>query len=119
MTLEVYCRNCKANLEHVCNPDLVETAIRLFRWRVSDPSHLKKLMKHLPDYYTEGDENAPLFSEAGLYTLLGKEDARSVLALINSILREAGLDPAALRHKAYLELQELEAIQMRKRKKGS
>ena len=35
--------------------------------------------------YEEGDENAPFFTEAFLYILLGKEDARTLLALMHSL----------------------------------
>ena len=56
----------------------------------------KKLLEWTPEnfdseqfkeslYYEKGDENAPFFSEAFLYNLLGKEDARTLLYL----LREA------------------------------
>lgn len=37
------------------------------------------------DWYDEEDEEAPFFSEAYLYPLLGKDAARTVLALIRSI----------------------------------
>lgn len=42
--------------------------------------------------YEEGDENAPFFSEACLYCLIGKEDARTILALINNFYRLLNLD---------------------------
>lgn len=35
--------------------------------------------------YEEGDEAAPFFSEAVLYTLVGKEDARTILALMRRL----------------------------------
>lgn len=41
--------------------------------------------------YSEGDEFAPLFSEAFLYNLLGKDDARSVLAIIRRLFVAAGV----------------------------
>lgn len=36
--------------------------------------------------YEEGDEMAPFFSEAFLYNLLGKEDARTVRALLRNLI---------------------------------
>ena len=42
------------------------------------------------DYYEEGDEDAPFFSEAYLYCLLGKDDARTVLAYLGAVLRASG-----------------------------
>ena len=44
------------------------------------------------DGYEEEDEDAPFFSEAYLYCLLGKEAGRSVLAAIRPVQRAAGLD---------------------------
>lgn len=35
--------------------------------------------------YEEGDENAPFFTEAYLYNLLGKEEARTVLAMLHKV----------------------------------
>lgn len=46
---------------------------------------------------TMGDDDAPFFSEAFLYTLLGKEQARSVLARVNAIARALGVDPWRVR----------------------
>lgn len=47
-------------------------------------------------YYAEGDERAPFFSEAYLYNLLGKEDARTVLAIVGNVLRAFGWSPARI-----------------------
>jgi len=41
-------------------------------------------------YYSEGDEDAPFFTEAYLYCLLGKENARTVLAYVNAVFNAAG-----------------------------
>lgn len=43
------------------------------------------------DFYEPGDEDAPLMSEGFLYPLLGKEDARTVLALWRAVLESCGL----------------------------
>jgi hypothetical protein len=37
------------------------------------------------DYYTKGDEEAPFWSESFLYPLLGKEDARTLLAKLRRL----------------------------------
>jgi hypothetical protein len=42
--------------------------------------------------YSEGDETAPFFSEAFLYNLLGKEDARSVLGILRRLSVLAGVE---------------------------
>lgn len=40
-----------------------------------------------PGMYEPGDEHAPFFSEAFLYNLLGKDDARSLRARLRMVLR--------------------------------
>ena len=42
--------------------------------------------------YTEGDERAPFFTEAFLYNLLGKDEARSVLGIIRRLSVLAGVE---------------------------
>jgi len=42
------------------------------------------------DFYQSGDEDAPFFSEAYLYNLLGKHDARTVLAYLHAVERPLG-----------------------------
>lgn len=39
-------------------------------------------------YYQKGDENAPFFSESFLYNLLGKDDARTLLHLLEKAVGE-------------------------------
>ena len=48
----------------------------------------------------EVEDNAPLFSEAYLYHFLGKQEARIVLRLINSIAEETGNTRRELMKKA-------------------
>jgi len=42
--------------------------------------------------YAEGDEKAPFFTEAFLYNLLGKDDARTVLSIIRRLSLLAGVE---------------------------
>ena len=44
------------------------------------------------DMFEEGDENAPFFSEAYLYNLVGKEDARTILAVVRQTLLSVHLE---------------------------
>ena len=44
----------------------------------------------MQDYFDEGDQAQPFFSEAYLYPLLGKEAARTVLAVLRSLYRKLG-----------------------------
>lgn len=43
-------------------------------------------------YYRKGDEKAPLFSEAYLYSLFGKEDGRTIGGRFRELCRLVGLD---------------------------
>ena len=42
--------------------------------------------------YGEGDEKAPFFTEAFLYNLLGKDEARSVLGIMTRLCKLAGVE---------------------------
>lgn len=51
---------------------------------------------HMPnsckgDGFLPEDENAPFFTEAYLYNLIGKEKARELLGLMDKIWEEAGI----------------------------
>ncbi len=62
--------------------------IRLFAWTPETvPSQLKRSI-----HYADGDERFPLLTEAYLYCLLGKEDARTFLALLRDVLIRLGYD---------------------------
>jgi hypothetical protein len=61
--------------------------------------------EHLPEGHAPKDheftagppDETPFFTEAYLYDLMGKEDARTVLALVRNILRAVGLPDTAFR----------------------
>jgi hypothetical protein len=42
--------------------------------------------------FAEGDEFAPFFTEAFLYNLLGKDEARSVLGIMRRLCKLAGVE---------------------------
>jgi len=69
------------------HPDFLEAddALKeLLEWKPEQfglPNFFKK-----SGYYSKGDEDAPFFSEAFLYNLLGKEDARTLLHLLKEAL---------------------------------
>ena len=54
--------------------------------------------------YEKGDEDAPFYSEAYLYNLLGKDDARTVLAYLNNLMRISGLDPLQVHREVSAEI---------------
>jgi hypothetical protein len=96
--LTITCSRCKAVLDHRCNTDLRNIFIRLLRFETDDVpiSGFKK-----SDYYSNGDENSPFFSEAYLYSLIGKEDARTVLAMLHRLMVACGFDRTDLEKAAF------------------
>lgn len=55
-------------------------------WEFKLPGHLDKDS----EYYEEGDDKAPFFSETYLYNLLGKGNARTVLHYLHEIEKPFG-----------------------------
>jgi len=65
--------------------DIKRVVDKLLNFRVGFlPSGCKK-------YSTKSDEKAPFFSESYLYNLLGKEEARTLLALMRPVWDLAGI----------------------------
>lgn len=109
---EVKCSRCHCEVEHVCNPDLRESVKKLFNFVPESgfPEKLKKGNEHLSSEDREENERGveaidrmQFFTETYLYALIGKEDARTVLAYVNSVIRAAGLDPRALQLEVWKE----------------
>lgn len=100
--LDITCSRCKANIVHHCHQEsLAEAVIQLFMWRPEGgfPAELKKGNDH---YSKEvNDKDMPFMSETFLYALLGKEDARSLLAYVRNILYSMGIEPRDFEHKAW------------------
>ncbi len=81
-------------------------AVKAFRelaaWKPEDEEDWKRELKRLgkawygQDVYEEGDETMPFFSEAFLYLLLGKEDARSLLGRLDRLGEALGLSDKEL-----------------------
>ena len=59
-----------------------EAVEELLAWT---PSYVTECFKESP-HYDEGDEDAPFFTEAFLYNLLGKSDGRTLLRLLRDAL---------------------------------
>lgn len=100
--LEVTCGRCKMRVVHECYcKHLEDAALALFRWRpeMGFPEQLRKKN----DLYDKGveDPEVPFLSETYLYALLGKEDARTLLAYVDALFYGAGLDPHAFKTKAW------------------
>ena len=67
--------------------DYKNAVLRILSYR---PGFLPKT-EFSEDFYQNGDENAPFFSEVYLYNLLGKEEARTLLALMRPVWKKAGI----------------------------
>ncbi len=64
----------------------VEAIEKLKTWAPeSGPGILRKC-----EHFTEGDEDAPFFTETFLYLTLGKEDARTLLAYMRDLAEAVG-----------------------------
>ena len=50
-----------------------------------DPRFGKRILKADNEFYKEGDEEAPFFSETYLYAIIEKDDARVILARIKKL----------------------------------
>ena len=95
--LIVKCGRCGNDLTHVCDNGsgkIREAVIELMSWTPhwGMPAAVIKEGKK-SGMYSKGDEEMPFISEAFLYTLLGKDDARTLMAMINHLLRLVGFDP--------------------------
>lgn len=107
--LDVTCSRCGSKLHHECHPEtLQEAAIDLFMWRPE--SGFPKKLKGNGDG-SEKDENVPFLTESFLYPLLGKEDARTLMALVRNLFYSMGIDGHGFQEKAW------ELIDQKKRDK--
>lgn len=91
MGMEIRCDRCGCVITHTCCESTREKLARLFEFKLECvPPGFNRNKR---EGYEEGDEKAPFFSEAFLYNLLGKEDARTVLAVLKNFVRSMGIDP--------------------------
>ncbi len=66
--------------------DVTEAAIKLFQYVPESALGI------INEEFWNGDKNTPFFTETYLYTLMGKEDGRTVLALVRHLIEAAGFD---------------------------
>jgi hypothetical protein len=116
--VKITCEGCQAEIVHVCRgKGIGAAAVELFKWRpeAGFPDALKKgnpYIAKLDAKDGEGkiddvdSETVPFMCETYLYALMGKEDARTLMALVNNLIREAGLEPRQFQEKAWRSLQE-------------
>jgi hypothetical protein len=92
--LTITCDRCKNELTHICDRDLKKAVLDLltFTPHFGMPAFLRKESKKA-GFYDKGDDEVPVICETFLYPLLGKDDARTFMALLNHVLRIVGMDP--------------------------
>lgn len=67
-------------------PTYEEVLAHLIRLKEMKLYALDSILKERPSY-EEGDKEAPFYSERYLYPLMGKDDARSVLATLQTTIK--------------------------------
>lgn len=95
--LIITCDRCKNEVTHVCDKNLKKAVIDLltFTPHFGMPDFLKKESRRA-GFYDKGDDEVPVICETFLYPLLGKDDARTFMALLNHVLRIVGMDPGSV-----------------------
>ena len=106
---DITCGRCSAPLTHECGGEDLITAIkRLYKFVPEDGTPEAVIAEGKKNgMWNEEDEDEEalrFFSETFLYALLGKEDARTVLALINNVVRACGIEAWKVEHQAAREL---------------
>lgn len=108
MDIELKCTRCKQEIHHTCNMELAEALMHLLRW-VPESAHPEVLAGIRTAGVTHGwldpgeeFEGQPFFgSQSWSYAMFGKEEARTFHALINNVMRAAGMDPNDIAEKAF------------------
>lgn len=95
--LIITCDRCKNEITHICNKDLRQAVIDLLTFTPHGgmPDFLKRESRRA-GFYDKGDNEVPVICETFLYPLLGKDDARTFMALLNHVLRIVGMDPDSM-----------------------
>lgn len=107
MTYQLECSRCRQEITHRCNSDFQQTLKDLLKWRpeIGFPKQPIGTLDTLADGSLEVDQpDMPFLTEAYLYPLLGKEDARTLLSLISTLAASQGIDINRLRVEAREEI---------------
>ncbi len=84
---------------------VIEAAKNLLSFQLEAKVDKKRFPEFFGLGYEEGDENFPFFTEASLYGLFGKEDARSILGLLHWLLKACDIDMDELQEQVWNESQ--------------
>ncbi len=82
-----------------------EAAKKLLKFKLEWTVDKERFPEFFKEGYEEGDEKCHFLSESILYLLFGKEDARTIIALVENVIREAGVDVNELHAEIYDEEQ--------------
>lgn len=126
----IKCEHCKAEVVHVCDAQLVEAILHLFKWvpeggitgeHAPRAALVKAAQKNDEMYHGDASippmEEMPFFgSQSWSYLLFCKDSARTFHALLRNVIQAAGLDPHALETRAWTELEaERATVEARRR----
>lgn len=103
----ITCSRCEAKVTHHCHdPSFEQAVIELYKWRPESgfPTKLKKGNDYWDKEDDKNEAEIPFLSETFLYSLLGKEDARTLLSLVRQLFESQGLDAHAFEMKAHAQL---------------
>jgi hypothetical protein len=91
-------------MREVTEEEAMSALVALLRLRPGKPGSFNKKN----EMYRPGDEKQPLFSEAWLYSAIGKEEARTVLCCLSTIAQKAGLDYDTIENQTWRDDEEQE-----------
>jgi hypothetical protein len=91
-------------MREITEEEAMSALVALLRLRPGKPGSFNKKN----EMYRPGDEKQPLFSEAWLYTAIGKEEARTVLCCLSTIAQKAGLDYDTIENQTWRDDEEQE-----------
>lgn len=82
---------------------IADVLSRLMTWTPEDGASVLRATVKVHGYpYDPDDAKQPFFSEAFLYPLLGKEDARTLLGRLGALCDALGFDRQARRERGWL-----------------
>jgi len=114
MSYKITCTECGQPISHECNEDFKKALFRLLTWvpegAWSSPEMYEAFKaesaRQQDDY--EFDKYPFFGSQAWTYLIWHKEDARTFHALLNNLMRAAGIDPNGMSEQVHLEIQRME-----------
>jgi hypothetical protein len=85
-SLKITCTDCGSEVLHRCNQGLRQEVLEFLSWRPE--MGFPRELPHDPD---ADDKTTSFFTEAYLYPLLGKEDARTLMTRFRNLMACVGI----------------------------